>query len=238
MDTIVMSRENNGENNRESKDILSRDISLDILNLNSALRNAFVNNCTYHGNRVYSVNDNILAKHAREDHNLDILISEYQIGKRLFDAGISVPKFYNITWLRPEKLNYDEGIIKKIFLGISTVSSDRNIFYSGNWFLLKNKLDGEELTFLSQGRRSEAKNLLRKELYKVLDLGICPDRDALYCGNSLFNRDTNKISLIDFEGWHDGEKWEINRFAEILRGPIFMSGLFDRRIYFMSKMRV
>ena len=226
---------------------INNDISvkLNTSSLINNLRNSFVNNYNYRSDKVFLVNDTTLAKHGREDEGLGELVSEYKMGNRLYTSLISVPKFHNLTWLKPEQENeYDqklinmtesEKIIHKVLLYAAKVSKDRDIFYNGNWFLIMDKLHGDEITFMTPDQRKVATRLLKKELYKVLDLGICPHKDALYCGNSIYNPDENRIYLIDFEGWCDGSKVDIGNFAKMLSQPIYMSGLFERKNHYISK---
>jgi hypothetical protein len=211
----------------------ARSKSIDMISASDNLREAFITKRIYHGDRIFVVDQFTLAKHGSEDRNMDYLVQEYDIGKRLFNAGINVPKFHNLTWLSPELGEPDYRLVHGKNGATLTLVPDFDIHYDGNWFLMMQKIHGDEFTFLKGNTRKVAKKLLKQELNNVLDLGICPNKDALYCGNSIYNHDENKIYLIDFEGWRDGAKWEIDCFREILKGTIYMTGLTSRKAYFL-----
>jgi len=102
---------------------------------------------------------------------------ETGIGRGLYNSGIHVPKPYG-------------------FFNMREINS--GIFYPG--FVMKNlhwcvpllKLEGKELDI--------ALKLRDKEIIKARRIRYVP-RDERELGNSLFDRDKEKIYLLDFELW-------------------------------------
>jgi len=68
-----------------------------------------------------------------------------------------------------------------------------------HWYLLMEKIYGEEIHNLKGSELEEAARQCKVELEKAINLNVFPG--GLHGANVLFNRNEGKAYLIDFEDW-------------------------------------
>lgn len=149
------------------------------------LREAIINRRTYRKDWIYLVEEEVIAKGKSEEGSK----VEFHMGIRLAKEGISVPEMYAL---------------------IPPDSEDTYAHFSGigGWYVVMQRVQGlsiselEERDLIAEGCRQ-----YREELERVIELGICPE--DIKASNAVFNAETNRLHLIDFEFWR--ERLEIGR---------------------------
>ena len=127
-------------------------------------------------NNIFLLGEDLIAKRCSDK---SILVNEYKIAKYLYRHGIAVPKTYGLIKERFKPEQY--GLIR-------------------TFYLIMERIPGEEIGNLIGENRTEAYKQLKEEIGKVLKLGISPT-DSLSETNSIFNPKTRKLYLIDFGFW-------------------------------------
>jgi len=141
---------------------------------------------------IYDLGAGVVGKRC---HDEDKARNEYHYGTFLKEQGVAVPKMHEIV-------QYTERILKGEVI---------------TWFIIMERIEGGNISSLRNAQRREAERQYRRELEKVLDLGICPV-DSDYGGNSLFCEESDKLYLIDFECWHNPKnREELNQFYRRIR---------------------
>jgi hypothetical protein len=145
---------------------------------------------------IYLVNDEVIGKQYR--HSKDskgCAINEYKWGNFLFKNGVQVPEMYQLV--SPDPPSYRS-------LHETPIE---------DWFVLMQKIDGEEIWDLKGDELEEAIRQYRREIEKVLAFRVYP-ADSHYGGNSMFDRKQRKLYLIDLELWKEGTDYMIDEFHE------------------------
>ena len=124
---------------------------------------------------IYLVGEGAIAKPGWKSpiHN------EFKWGSYLFENEVQVPEMYELV--RPDS-----------FFSRFTRFGDA----IRAWFVIMQKIHGEEIGDLTGTARKEGLKQLEGELEKVLELGIYP-RDSLWGRNAIFDHEQEKLFLID-----------------------------------------
>ncbi len=153
------------------------------------LRKAILDERTYKKDFIYLINEKVLAKSGSEKD----VRHEYKMAKYLRKKGISIPRAY--------------GLIKIDFLDAKLIPPFKPVT---TWFFLMEKIQGKEIKELQGAELKSALRQRKRELEKVLELGITP-YDALYERNSLLGKN-NKLYLIDFKSWRKAPREKLDAF--------------------------
>jgi len=154
------------------------------------LRNAIKDNKTYKSDHIYLINEQVIARGKNSEDSRN----EYAIGKYLLEHKVNVPETYGL--IKPDTLlsrllNKEDTPIDKYFVTFK-------------------KIDGEEIRNLEGNLKEFAKQQYKKEIKKVLALGLCPEV-KFWTGDPLFNIHEGKVYLTNFEGWYAGSEEEIHQ---------------------------
>ena len=132
-------------------------------------------------------------KIAKEIYDEDKAKNEYEMGIFLFNQGVNVPQMHCL--IKPFLFN-------------------PKISYPNSRFIIMEKINGIEYWHLDKKDKEKALPLYKKEIEKVLELGIYPWDSLCSDNNKIFDYENEKIYLIDFGGWRKGSIDEINGFYE------------------------
>lgn len=144
------------------------------------------------GPRIYLVDQKIVGERCWNDIAGN---NGFNIGKFLFERDVQVPEMYGLV-------NVD-GL--EDFLDNNGMS---------NWFILMQRINGTAVKELTPEQKKTVLQQHRREITKVLDLGIFPfdsyqGYESCLPQNALFDSSEQKVYLVDFEFWHPGTKTEI-----------------------------
>lgn len=133
---------------------------------------------------VYFLSKTHVAKVPRNG-NLEGLRNEWEVQQRLFDAGLTVPKPVGIV---PVRL---EGVLARLFLHkreeeLALVSE--RMYGTINY----QRLQG------AHRERAEEQFHTMMAHARLLGMDVCPD-DVM--GNTIYNKKTGTLYLIDFMNW-------------------------------------
>jgi RIO-like serine/threonine protein kinase len=148
---------------------------------------------------IYRINENTAAKvYALEEY----AIQEYRIGKKLFNAGVQVPEFFDMEEIDPVR---------------------KNPVCPKEWVIFMQYIKGKHIPkigwFFNRNERREAVRQYKEQIKSVLELGIEPF-DAEWHLNSLFNEEERKLYLIDFAMWNENPHYtKICDWYEAINGP-------------------
>ncbi len=133
------------------------------------------------------ISDNLVGRIVVEDiyenkispfTSIPYLVSEYEKGKFLYENGVSVPKPEGVYRVKNENGNLVPAYVMENMSGYVELA----------------ELKGEE--------EENVKKLRDIELDKVKKLGYQPDDATRNSRNVLWNREKDKVCLIDFETWY------------------------------------
>lgn len=134
---------------------------------------------------MYAVNDKVVGKFGKSLSNRHSRYTNFsQVQQE------TIPCSYNeFIWGRFAKEN-----------GVSVPEMYGIVVIDGQSYILMQRL--------YKGFCVESEKLYKKEMEKVLDLGICPcsPKDTDFDGNYMFDARTQKLYLFDFEYWQKATK--------------------------------
>lgn len=144
------------------------------------------------GPRIYLVDEKTVGKRCWSEIAGN---NGFNIGRFLFERGVQVPEMYELVKV--------DGL--EDFLDNNGMS---------NWFILMQRINGMAVNKLTSEQKEIVLQQHRREITKVMDLGIFPfdsyqGYESCLPQNALFNSSEQKLYLVDFEFWHPGTASEI-----------------------------
>lgn len=132
---------------------------------------------------------------------------EYEMGRFLFRRRVNVPEMHALVRCR-ERDRSNLYIIMQKITGVPIMNSNGDI---------------TPMPGISQKRLV---NKLRKEIKKILGLGILPT-DSDWRGNSVFNPEKRRVYLFDFEAYQIASREVLDEFGERIRRDDFIRYYLD-----------